>query len=505
MDRLPSDVSMIYPVHIAPPCVLVLLGTGDLVKRKLMPALYNLHQANRLPDAFAILACGLDQWDLESFRAEMFSSCKAALQGNLKDADWSAFASRLHYQPSNFAEADSYERIRERLTEIDAIADTLGNRLFFLATFPSLYESIVVHLGAAGLANREAEGPFTRLMVEKPFGRDLASASALNTLLHGVFKKKQIFLIDHYLGKETVQNLLVLRFANSIFEPLWTRQHIDYIEINAAETIGVGMRGGYYEEAGILRDMVQNHLLELLSLVAMEAPLSFKADDVRDKKVEVFRALRPIRGEQALQDVVLGQYGPSPDGLNSGYRAESGVSPDSRTPTFTAMRVFVDNWRWQGVPFYLRTGKRLSNQRTEVVVHFQPVPYSLFGNENEPTKIQANRLILSIQPTESVQLVFGAKVPGTTLQVQQARMHFGFEGEFIDQNHSPYERLLLDALRGDQLLFARADGIEAAWNFVDPIIDAWRDVELPEPFPNYFGGSNGPLSANHLMRDRRNR
>ncbi|MHB1677733.1 MAG: glucose-6-phosphate dehydrogenase [Sulfuriferula sp.] len=496
---------MIYPVHIAPPCVLVLLGTGDLVKRKLMPALFNLHQANRLPDAFAILACGLDQWDEDVFRDTMLNSCKEALQADLHEADWLVFASRLHYQPSNFSEAEAYLRIRERLAEIDAAADTHGNRLFFMATFPSLYETIVSHLGTAGLSNREADGPFTRLMVEKPFGSDLDSASALNVTLHGVFKKKQIFLIDHYLGKETVQNLLVLRFANSIFEPLWTRQHIDYVEIHAAETIGVGRRGAYYEEAGILRDMVQNHLLELLSLVAMEPPLSFTADDVRDKKLEVLRALRPIRGEQALQDVVLGQYGPSPDGQNPGYRAEPGVAQNSRTPTFAAIRVFVDNWRWQGVPFYLRTGKRLSGQRTEVVVHFLPVPYSLFGTETGTSKIQANRLILSIQPTESVQLVFGAKVPGTTLQVQQARMHFGFEGEFTEQTHSPYERLLLDALRGDQLLFARADGIEAAWNFVDPIIEAWRDVELPEPFPNYFGGSDGPLSANQLIRDRRNR
>jgi glucose-6-phosphate 1-dehydrogenase len=496
---------MIYPVHIAPPCVLVLLGTGDLVKRKLMPALFNLHQADRLPEAFAILACGLDQWEEDSFRDTMFNSCKEALQADLPEADWLAFASRLHYQPSNFSEAETYLRIRERLAEIDAAADTQGNRLFFMATFPSLYETIVLHLGTAGLSNREAEGPFTRLMVEKPFGRDLVSASALNATLHGVFKKKQIFLIDHYLGKETVQNLLVLRFANSIFEPLWNRQHIDYVEIHAAETIGVGRRGAYYEEAGILRDMVQNHLLELVSLVAMEPPLSFTADDVRDKKVEVLRALRPIRGDLALQDVVLGQYGPSPDGQNPGYRAESGVAPDSRTPTFAAIRVFVDNWRWQGVPFYLRTGKRLSGQRTEVVVHFLPVPYSLFGKETEASKIQANRLILSIQPTESVQLVFGAKVPGTTLQVQQARMHFGFDGEFTEQTHSPYERLLLDALRGDQLLFARADGIEAAWNFVDPIIEAWRNAELPEPFPNYFSGSNGPLSANQLIRDRRSR
>ena len=496
---------MIYPVHIAPPCVLVLLGTGDLVKRKLMPALFNLHQANRLPENFAILACGLDQWEEDSFRNIMLSSCTEALQADLPKADWLTFANRLYYQSSNFSEAEAYLRIRERLADIDITANTQGNRLFFMATFPSLYESIVSNLGAADLSNCEADGPFTRLMVEKPFGRNLVSAAALNATLHGVFKKKQIFLIDHYLGKETVQNLLVLRFANSIFEPLWTRQHIDYIEIHAAETIGIGRRGAYYEEAGILRDMVQNHLLELVSLVAMEPPLSFTADDVRDKKVEVLRALRPIRADLALDDVVLGQYGPSPDGQNPGYRAEPGVALDSHTPTFAAMRVFVDNWRWQGVPFYLRTGKRLSSQRTEVVVHFLPVPYSLFGNETEANKLKANRLILSIQPTESVQLVFGAKIPGTTLQVQQARMHFGFEGEFTEQTHSPYERLLLDALRGDQLLFARADGIEAAWNFVDPIIEAWQNAELPEPFPNYFGGSDGPLSANQLMRDRRSR
>lgn len=492
-----------YPVHIAPPCILVLLGTGDLVKRKLMPALFNLYCAGRLPESFAVLACGLDDWELGQFQEIMSESCKEALHITLPKKEWQTFARRLHYQACDFTEVESFHRIRERLALIDAKAGTLGNRLFFMATFPSYSEAIVRNLGAAELANHGFDEPFTRLMVEKPFGRDLASASSLSDTLRSVFKRRQVFLIDHYLAKETVQNLLVLRFANSIFEHLWTRQYIDHIEINATESIGVGKRGGFYEEAGIFRDMVQNHLLELVSLVAMEPPLSFKADDVRDKKLEVLRALRPIQGEHALKEVVLGQYGPSPDGQTPGYRSEMGVAADSRTPTFAAMRLFVDNWRWQGVPFMLRTGKRLAEPRTEVVVHFRPVPYSLFGAEADSSNLQPNRLILNIQPTESVELVFGAKVPGTILQVHPAHMHFGFEGEFTEQSRFPYERLLLDALRGDQLLFARADGIEAAWRFVDPIIKAWESAELPEPFPNYFGGSDGPLSAKHLLQQKR--
>jgi len=492
-----------YPVHIAPPCVLVLLGTGDLIKRKLMPALFNLHCAGRLPESFAVLACGLDDWDSNQFQAVMLNSCKEALHNDLQKSEWESFARRLQYLACDFTKLDSFHRIRERLVQIDDNEGTLGNHLFFMATFPSYSEAIVRHLGAAGLANRGVNEPFTRLMVEKPFGRDLASASALSAALSAVFKRRQVFLIDHYLAKETVQNLLVLRFANSIFEHLWTRQHIDHIEICATEAIGVGERGGFYEEAGIFRDMVQNHLLELVSLVAMEPPLSFKADDVRDKKLEVLRALRPIQGEQALKEVVLGQYGPSPDGQTPGYRSETGVAADSRTPTFAAMRLFVDNWRWQGVPFMLRTGKRLAEPRTEVVVHFRPVPYSLFGAEADSSNILPNRLILSIQPNESVELVFGAKVPGTILQVHQAHMHFGFEGEFTERSHFPYERLLLDALRGDQLLFARADAIETAWKFVDPIIEAWKTNEPPEPFPNYFGGSDGPLSAKHLLQQKR--
>jgi len=489
--------------NIAPPCLLVILGAaGDLTRRKLMPTLYAMYRAGLLPDAFAILGMARAEMDDVAFRAAMRSACETFGTATT-DEEWASFATRLHYQAGNFNDASAYQTLAGRVTELDARHATGGNRMFFLATLPSLYATIAAQLGAAGLVYQGSETPFSRVLIEKPFGHDLPSARALNQALHEVFREEQIFRIDHYLGKETVQNILVLRFANAVFEPLWNRQHIDSIQITAAEQIGVGSRGGYYEESGVLRDMVQNHLLQLLALVAMEAPLNFTADRVRDRKVDVFRALRPMLGEDAYHDVVLGQYAASADSAMPGYHQEAGVAPDSATPTFAALKVHLDNWRWQGVPFYLRTGKRMAKGCAEVVVQFRSIPFCVFGEEQACARIAPNRLVLSIQPEESVHLEFAAKVPGNGLVVDTARMHFSFNDRYPDAP-PPYQRLLLDALRGEQLLFSRSDGVEMSWHFITPILEAYADTARAEAQPHpYPAGSQGPAAADTLIaRDR---
>jgi len=483
--------------NIAPSCLLVIMGAaGDLTRRKLMPALYAMHRAGDLPISFAILGTARPDMNSEAFRSAMREACDTFGEA-VTDTEWTSFAARLHYQTGNFNDASAYQVLAARIAELDARHATDGNRMFFLATLPSLYAGIAAQLGAAGLVYGDLDGPFSRVLVEKPFGHDLASAQALNQSLHDVFREDQIFRIDHYLAKETVQNILVLRFANAMFEPLWNRQHIDHVQISAAEHIGVGSRGGYYEESGVLRDMVQNHLLQLLALVAMEAPLSFTADRVRDRKVDVFRALRPLIGEEVYRDVVLGQYAASANGEMPGYHQEAGVAPDSITPSYAALKVHVDNWRWQGVPFYLRTGKRLAQGCAEVVVQFRSIPFCMFGEEDTCTRIAPNRLVLSIQPNESVHLEFAAKVPGPGIAVETARMHFGFRDRYPD-GPPAYQRLLLDALRGEQLLFARADGVELSWRFVTPILEAYADHPGAEPYA-YPAGSQGPVAADTLI------
>lgn len=480
-----------------PPCLLIILGAvGDLTRRKLMPTLYAMHRTGHLPASFTILGMARSAMDDAAFRAEMRTACDTFGPATT-DAEWAAFEMRLHYQGGDFNDADAWRALAARIADLDASCGTDGNRLFFLATLPSLYATIAEQLGAVGLVHGDADGPFSRVMIEKPFGHDLASAQTLNRALHEVFREDQIFRIDHYLAKETVQNILVLRFANTVFEPLWNRQHIDYVQISAAEDIGVGSRGAYYEESGVLRDMVQNHLLQLLALIAMEPPLNFTADRVRDHKVDVFRALRPLIGEDAWRDVVLGQYVASTDGTVPGYQREQGVTADSTAPTFAALKVHVDNWRWQGVPFYLRTGKRLAKGCAEVVVQFRTIPFCVFGGELACTRIAPNRLVLSIQPNESVHLEFAAKVPGTALSVEAARMHFDFKCHHPEAT-PPYQRLLLDALRGEQLLFARADGVEMSWRFITPILEAYADRPGAEPYA-YPAGSEGPVAADTLI------
>jgi glucose-6-phosphate 1-dehydrogenase len=406
---------------------------------------------------------------------------------------WNAFAAAIDFTSGTFEETKSYDRLKKMLEDADRDRGTRGNRIFYLATPPQFFQVIIENLHAHGLLHRESTSPhepFCRVIIEKPFGRDLLSAQALNELLAAYLDESQIFRIDHYLGKETVQNILVFRFGNSIFEPLWNRKYIDHVQIDAAESIGVEKRGRFYDSTGVLRDVAQNHLLQVLALSTMEPPTSFDADDVRDEKMQVFRALRPIHGAEVRTDVVRAQY--------RGYRNEEGVSPDSRTPTYVAMKVLIDNWRWQGVPFYLRAGKRLAAKRTIVSVHFQPVPLCLFPHLEACQMLEPNVLTLRIQPHEGVSLRFVAKVPGEQLAVGNVRMNMSYADAFHKPISEAYERLLLDCMRGDATLFMRRDGVEQAWRFVTPILEEW-DAESRAPIPQYEPGSMGPPEADELI------
>lgn len=484
----------------AEPCVLLIFGaTGDLAQRKLIPALFSLHRQGQLPAGFAVLGCARSRLDGEEFRKRMRAACDQLCRQASTDAEWAEFGRRLYYESGHFTDLSLFQRLNLALTRIDAAHNTRGNRLFYLATLPSQYALIVRHLKSAGLVNANGERPFTRLMIEKPFGRDLASAVALNETLRSAFREDQVYRIDHYLGKETVQNILVFRFANAIFEPLWNRAHIDHVQITAAETIGVEHRGTYYEETGVLRDMAQNHLLQLLALVAMEPPLSFEADAIRDKKVEVFKALHPLQGEDALRLTVRGQYGPDAAGKIPAYRNEPEVAPDSVTPTYVALKAFIDNWRWQGVPFYIRTGKRLRRHCTTVIVQFTRIPFCLFGESHVCNHIAPNRLILRIEPDEGISLGFSLKAPGTDTAVDNEYMDFWYRSTYDGHIPSAYERLLLDALRGYAALFARKDSVEEAWRFITPILEAWDAAPKPA-FPNYGAFSDGPEAADAWIR-----
>ncbi|HLQ26139.1 MAG TPA: glucose-6-phosphate dehydrogenase [Acidiferrobacterales bacterium] len=484
------------------PCVLLIFGaTGDLSRRKLIPALFSLHCRGLLPGGFAVLGCARSKMSADEFRAKMRKACTEFCNPAPSDQDWARFAPRLYYETGHFSDLSLFQRLNFALTKIDAAHHTAGNRLFYLATLPSFYAAVIQQLQAAALVNQKSGLPFTRILIEKPFGHDLETAVQLNNTLHKVFREDQIYRIDHYLGKETIQNILVFRFANAIFEPLWNRRYIDNIQITAAETIGVENRGGYYEETGVLRDMVQNHLLQTLALIAMEPPISFESEAVRDKKVEVFKVLRPIQGEaEVMRATVRGQYGSDEKGGVAAYRQENQVAPDSTTPTYVAMRVFVDNWRWQGVPFYIRTGKRLKQQYTTVVIQFARIPFCLFGQDQVCARIEPNRLILRVEPDEGISLSFGIKVPGTETDIDNTRMNFNYSSLYNGVIPTAYERLLADALRGYTALFARKDSVEHAWRFITPILDAWEKIPSPV-FPNYPAGSDGPAAADQWIRE----
>jgi glucose-6-phosphate 1-dehydrogenase len=483
---------------VAEPCAVILFGaSGDLAKRKVIPALYDLAAHHSLGPRYSIVGFARTPVTDEAFRTTAGDAAKSISEvGPIDPKGWSEFASNLHYSAGDYSDQEAYARLASRLAELEAAKNLGGNRLFYLSTPPDVYPNIVEQLGRAGLARPSSPNSWVRIIIEKPFGRDLASAKELNKIVLNVFDEKQVYRIDHYLGKDTVQNLLVLRFGNGIFEPLWNRNYVDQVQITAAETLGVERRGGFYESAGALRDMIQSHVLQLTSLVAVEPPASFDATAVRNEKLKVLQSIRPFDLEMVAQYVVRGQYAPGEfDGkLVPGYRAEPGVSPNSRTETFVAARLLIDNWRWAGVPFYLRTGKRLAKRTTEIVIQFRRAPHIVFrGREVEP-----NRLILNIQPDEGICVSFGAKRPGTEMSIGNVMMNFSYREGFGDGTRSDYATLLHDCLRGDATLFDRGDNVEAAWSLLDPILDVWTAARST-PVPEYPAGSWGPREADHML------
>jgi glucose-6-phosphate 1-dehydrogenase len=472
------------------PCVLVIFGiTGDLAKRKLLPALFHLFADGALPESFAMVGVSRSELSVDELREQLRRSVMGLGGRRFPDAaTWEKFSAAIEFTRGAIEDAASFARLKEQLAGIDKARGTQQNRIFYLATPPEAFAPVVDNLRRVGLIYRARaafDEPFSRVIIEKPFGRDLASAKALNTLIAESLDESQAFRIDHYLGKETVQNILVLRYANSIFEPIWNRKYIDYVEITAAETLGVEQRGAFYDKTGVLRDIVQNHLLQVLALSAMEAPVSFAADDVRSEKVQVLRSLRPIVGPALSRDVALGQY--------QGYLQEKGVAEGSRTPTYAAMKVFIDNWRWQGVPFYLRAGKKLATHLTEIAVHFQAVPSCLFRGTEQCQVLSPNVLRIRIQPDEGISVRFVAKVPGDHLSLGNVRMNMSYANAFGKPLSEAYERLILDCMRGDATLFARKDEVEEAWKFVTPVLKTWEESrELPEA---YAPASQGPSKA----------
>jgi len=481
------------------PCAIVIIGAaGDLTKRKLVPALYNLVREGLLADEFAVVGFARAPLGADGFRARLEQDMKQFATAPLTTDSWSWLKQRVEYCQADFNEAGAMEELAGRLGRVDAERGTRGNALFYLATAPEYFAEVVRKLAQAGLT-REKDGSWRRVIVEKPFGRDLESARQLNRELRQLLDERQIYRIDHYLGKETVQNLLVFRFANGIFEPIWNRRYVDHVQITVAETVGVETRGNYYDRSGALRDMVPNHIFQLITLVAMEPPISFEADAVRDEQTKVLRAIAPLTPEEVLQRAVRGQYG---DGMVKGrkltaYRSDPKVQPTSGTETYVAMKLNVDNWRWTGVPFYLRVGKAMPRRFTEIAITFKRPPFTLF-RDTPIEKLTPNQIIVTIQPDEGISLAFGAKIPGATVRLGGVQMDFKYADHFGSTPSTGYERLLYDAMAGDATLFQRADMVEAAWGVVDPILDVWRSLP-PRAFPNYAAGSAGPKEADELL------
>jgi glucose-6-phosphate 1-dehydrogenase len=499
---LNSGADLEHADKAAGPCVFVLFGAaGDLTKRKLLPALFNLVQAKLLPDNFAILGVSLDDLSVDAFRDQV-SEFLPSGDGTADHLAW--LRQRLFYERGDFSDPGTFATLRERLAAVDAERHTEGNYLFYLATAPKFFAPIVQQLGQAGLSKQE-DGCWRRVVIEKPFGHDLESAKALNRDIKSVLLENQIFRIDHYLGKETVQNIMVFRFDNAIFEPIWNRRYIDHVQITNAETVGVERRGAYFDNAGTLRDMVPNHVMQLLSLTAMESPVSFHADAVRNEQAKVLHSIQPLNSEDVLQRSVRGQYGEGMLGAEKvpGYRSEPGVARESRTETFVALKLNIDNWRWAGVPFYLRTGKRLATRHTEIAIQFKRMPFELF-RKAPFHKLHTNTLVIQIQPSEGISLSFGAKIPGPLLRVGSVDMSFEYSKYFGADAYTGYEVLLYDCMIGDATLFQRADMVEAGWSVVDPVLDVWRALP-PRKFPNYASGTWGPAEADQLLEldDRR--
>jgi glucose-6-phosphate 1-dehydrogenase len=482
------------PVH---PTTLVIFGaTGDLAKRKLLPAIYNLAHEGALPERFNLIGVSRGELSDDAFREQARAAIAEFSRRAADDTVLDSLASRMRYVQGSFDDASMYDRLREVSEEFDREADIAFNRLFYLSTAPAFFPVIAEALGEHGLSRHpDAE---VRLVVEKPFGTDLQSALELNQRILAVFEERQVFRIDHYLGKETVQNILVLRFANMIFEPLWNRSYVDNVQITAAEDIGVGTRAGYYDKSGALRDLIQNHLLQLLMILTMEPPVSFSANEVRDEKAKILHAIPPPRVEDVPDMAVRAQYGPGSIGGEdvAGYLDEEGVPDGSTTETYAAVRLHIDNWRWAGVPFYLRHGKRLARKTTEIAVSLKPVPHLAFQQQGS-LGVEPNQLVLAVQPNEGVSLSLVAKIPGARMAVRPVNMEFLYGTSFMSQSPEAYERLILDTMRGDATLFTRNDEVEAAWAICDPILEAWS--KDPAPLPQYPAGSAGPEEADRIL------
>jgi glucose-6-phosphate 1-dehydrogenase len=482
-----------------PPCAIVIFGAnGDLTKRKLVPALYRLAYERRLPPAFAILGNSRTAMSDEAFRERMRESVKKHLENSpFEDELWEAFAQKLFYIPGDVNDPAMYQTLAERLGKIEQEQQTEGNALFYLSTQPSHYEAVIEGLGAADLA---AGSGWRRVVVEKPFGHDLTSARELDRRIHAVFHEDDVYRIDHYLGKETVQNILAFRFGNGIFEPVWNRRYVNNVQITAAESIGVEGRGSYYQEAGALRDMIQNHLLQVMATIAMEPPAVFEPNAVRDERAKLLRSIRIPKPDEVPLNAVAGQYGPARVGSEEvpGFRQETGVDPNAQTDTYAAVTFYVDNWRWAGVPFYIRSGKRMPKRITDIAIRFNAPPLTLFPSEGQATPAaNPNLLIVRIQPEEGISLRFLSKHPGRGMRLRPVSMDFNYGSSFGTRSPTAYETLLVDAMSGDATLYTRQDMVDASWRAVQPVLDYWAGRE--HKFPNYEAGSWGPEESDEML------
>lgn len=489
--------------HKPEPCTLVIFGaTGDLTKRKLIPALYDLYSEQMLPKNVTIVGVTRGDMDDNDFRRRMKKANEEFGSRKTIGNEWDAFEARLHCCPIDYDKRDSFENLKKTLESIEGKSELSGSRLFYLSVPPSAYLPIVKKLGEVGLNTPRRDDTWTRIIIEKPIGYDLESARELNDKVSQVFTEGQVYRIDHFLGKETVQNLLAFRFANGIFEPIWNRHYIDHVQITAGETVGVEGRGGYYERSGALRDMIQNHLLQVFAHTAMEAPARFDADTFRDEKVKVFDSVKPISHEEVDNVAVRAQY--TRGKINGkdvpGYKEEEGVDKNSVTETYAALTLHINNWRWAGVPFYLRTGKRLPKRVSEVILVFKQIPHQIFQADGGPggMNIDANILAIRLQPDEGISLRFGAKVPGQGMKIKPVTMKFDYESTFNTKLADAYERLLLDAMLGDAALFSRHDGVEASWRILMPVLEAWQNEKV-NALPTYEAGSWGPKEAEEML------
>lgn len=479
------------------PGIMVIFGaSGDLTSRKLIPALYDLAAQRRLPMEFAVVGISRTEMSHEEFRERLCSALEEHRSGQVSDDVWESFSKGIFYLPGDSKKPETYEELKGFLKDLDAERGTKGNRIYYLSSSPSLFSTIVERLGEAGM-NEEEDASYARLVVEKPFGRDLESARELNRDIRRYFEERQIYRIDHYLGKDTVQNILALRFSNGIFEPIWNQHYVDHVQITVAEDIGVGTRGAFYEEAGALRDIVQNHVMQVLCLTAMEPPVTFDAESVREEKVKVLKAVRPIPEDEVDESAVRGQYerGWVFGEEVKGYREEENVAPDSTTETFVALKLFVDNWRWAGAPIYIRAGKRLPKKATEIAVQFKPTPHTMF-TRGETRGLEPNVLVVRIQPEEGISLKIGAKVPGSGFEVSSVNMDLLYGTAFLEEAPDAYQRLLLDLMLGDPTLFIRADEAEGAWAILEPVMRAWSESK---EIPTHPAGTWGPEEADELL------